>query len=310
MDKIEKIIKDKKQYFIIKMVIWTFIGSMVLYIVIMGITLNLGESISFGESLTYFGSVLAACVTVFGVMWQIEKNNEKIEEEKEIRMKNLKSYINFVITRNLEIYFSEEKNTKNKFYKVILEILKNKEISLLKLTNGIIYPFDKEYISKNLEEILKLENGEKILELHDELKNLEFTINENLKEVINESKFVENREMFIDNEEIDNIFSILSLINNIFFYNLYPVPCYERLKKKYFSEITEMEWKNNIKFENEVQKYDAYLYLIGLTIKKMNKQEELNKISLNLQNTYLILNKLKREEEKISELIIKIGVLS
>ncbi len=71
-----------------------------------------------------------------------------------------------------------------------------------------------------------------------------------------------------------------------------------------------MEWKNNIKFENEVQKYDAYLYLIGLTIKKMNKQEELNKISLNLQNTYLILNKLKREEEKISELIIKIGVLS
>lgn len=71
-----------------------------------------------------------------------------------------------------------------------------------------------------------------------------------------------------------------------------------------------MEWNNNIKFENEVQKYDAYLYFIGLTIKKMNKQEELNKISLNLQNTYLILNKLKREEENISELIIKIGVLS
>lgn len=227
-------IKEDKYNFIIKMVLATFIGSGLLYGVVLILSLAIGKPITLGESLSYFGAMLTAVVTIFGVMWQIEKNNEKIEEEKENRMKNLKSYINFVITRNLEIYFSEEKNTKNKFYKVILEILKNKEISLLKLTNGIIYPFDKEYISKNLEEILKLENGEKILELHDELKNLEFTINENLKEVINESKFVENREMFIDNEEIDNIFSILSLINNMFFYNLYPGPCYERLKKNIF----------------------------------------------------------------------------
>lgn len=174
MDKIEKIIKDKKHSFIIKIVIWTFIGSMVLYVAIMGITLKLGKSISFGESLSYFGSVLAACVTVFGVMWQIQKNNDKIDEEKEnlellTKLSALKYFLHYLIVNKNHMYIDKKVEKLNNYFKRFLE----SRISLSREFIQWIYCFDQEFFSKNLGVIMDFSFGKELLMLNDEL--LEFS---------------------------------------------------------------------------------------------------------------------------------------
>lgn len=102
-----------------------------------------------------------------------------------MRRKKLKTYIDFVMEKNLDIYFSEKKNNRERFYENILDVIKNKDLNLLELTGGLIYLYDKDYISRNLEEILLLPYGEKVLELASELESLERVFMKSFFEFIN-----------------------------------------------------------------------------------------------------------------------------
>ncbi len=90
------------------MVLLTFAASGLLYVFVLVYSLGIKTPITLGESLSYFGAALTAVVTIFGVMWQIEKNNERLDEEKNVvrieREQNIFKYFFYVLDRNIKKY--------------------------------------------------------------------------------------------------------------------------------------------------------------------------------------------------------------
>ncbi len=256
----------------------------------------------------FLGTYIGILATLWGIRYQISKSEDAKEKEnknnRDSKIKNLKIYINFVVEKNTEIYFSEEKNNRQKFYENILDIIKTKDLNLLELTRGVVYSFDKEYISRNLEEILVLPYGKEVIELDSEFDSLEWIIKNLLLESINESKFIENRKIFED-ENPQRIFSIVSLVDNMFFNENYSKYCFDRLKKNYFSNIDEEKWINILKRKGMINKYDSYLNFLVLVLNEFDitLEADLPKLAMNLKKRYLILSSLKRKEESISKLI-------
>lgn len=162
-------IKEDKYDFIIKMVLTTFIGSGLLYGVVLILSLAIKKPITLGESLSYFGAVLTAVVTIFGVMWQIEKNNEKIDEEKRNRNDNFKKHFLQILNKNLEKFGTDNSILSQK--KIFEELLSLKIKNLEQ--DDLFFPAIKEsIIEQHSYDILSFHEGYKILEFFTDLNDL------------------------------------------------------------------------------------------------------------------------------------------
>ena len=200
-------IKKDKYDFIIKMVLATFIGSGLLYGVVLVFSLAIKKPITLGESLSYFGAVLTAVVTIFGVMWQIQKNNDKIDSEQENERNNIYNYLEYFLRKNLKKYGNE--SNKLDFEQMSLEVLARKIHGFLKY-DCLFYSADTSFLIQNASTILSLKNGEKLFDLFNDINDINFKVaNEGIE--LNLVKFLTDLKQidFDDNKEAQDWISFL-----------------------------------------------------------------------------------------------------
>lgn len=233
----KKEINEERYDFILKMVLATFVGSGLLYGMMLLFSLIVKKTISFGESLTYFGSVLAACVTVFGVMWQIEKNNQKIdgerivgeniEREKRIkREKDVQAYITYILDRNVSKFeIGNGKTNLNQLMDYFIE----RKFNHVERKCKWFYAIENEYIYQNLQTIQNLEYANDILKLFSEIEKFNKVTNElmytfdifetkkiyNISEVNKREECKNNWFKFLISSELDLIMRTIFTKKNI-----------------------------------------------------------------------------------------------
>lgn len=124
-------IKEEKYDFIIKMVLTTFIGSGLLYGVVLILSLAIKKPITLGESLSYFWScAYCRCYNIWGNVAdsrKIMRKSMKKKEEENKKRKNLYFYINHVLEYNIKKFGDLEKK------EVSLDIMKHIFVSIRKI---------------------------------------------------------------------------------------------------------------------------------------------------------------------------------
>lgn len=166
--------EEKSKRVSLRVAMGTGLIAVLIYIIFLSI---FKEKITAELTLSYFGTMLTAIVTIFGVMWQIEKNNEKMDSDnrtKELEKKlRVKKYIEHIIEQNLNIFLS--KNVSAPDLKVFLEKIIHKRLQRDENLNGILTSFDSSYFTNNIDEILKFHYGKEILILNEEIESLKTT---------------------------------------------------------------------------------------------------------------------------------------
>lgn len=122
-----------------------------------------------------FTGFIAYCgiiISFWGVYWKTNREEEKAKKEKEEReireMEAINSYIKYIVDKNRDFFNNGNKNdfSMDGFARRFLDIKKDNEGNL----PSLFYFFDEGYISKNIENILKLKCGIEVLSLEREIK--------------------------------------------------------------------------------------------------------------------------------------------
>lgn len=173
--------EEKSKRVSLRVATGTGLIAVLIYIIVLSI---FKEKINAELTLSYFGTMLTAIVTIFGVMWQIEKNNEKMDEEKITKelneLSSLKKYIVYILEKEVDDNLDELMKTCD--YGHSFKLI---EVLLLKYTKtndieNIFFEFDKQHLLKNLENLLKINNGDEVLKLQDSIKFANSLISNNI----------------------------------------------------------------------------------------------------------------------------------
>lgn len=199
----------------IKVATGTGLIAIFIYIIVLSIFKN---KITAELTLSYFGTMLTAIVTIFGVMWQIEKNNEKIDEEKKKEenksKRNLYLYINHVLEYNVKKFGDLEKK------EVSLDIMKHIFVSIRKnkveLASDWFRLFDKEILNNNIESILELPNSLELFTLASRMEKFNTFINKSfiqfdIFELVKHFRTI----MIENNNENKNFWFLETIINEL-----------------------------------------------------------------------------------------------
>ncbi|MCS5421233.1 MULTISPECIES: hypothetical protein [Psychrilyobacter] len=134
---------------IIKFICFMFVLTVIPTIIL---NLNIRDSTT-----SFFGGYLGGLVAVGGVYWQVTRK-ERVEKEK--KEEDVKNYIKFILNRNFQTFF---------FHITHRELgLFSRNAFHAKVSNPLIN-FNQEYINSNINTILSLKNGEKILRINDKI---------------------------------------------------------------------------------------------------------------------------------------------
>lgn len=205
IDKEGERMEEKSKKVSLRVATGTGLIAVLIYIIVLSI---FKEKITAELTLSYFGAMLTAIVTIFGVMWQIQKNNEKIDEEKENSQTNIRNYLIYFLKKNIKEYGTEFNSLD--FELLSKEILARKIHSFLKY-NNFLYSPEASFLSQNSSIIMSLKNGEKLFDLFNDINDINFKIEKeatqvNLVNMLTNLKKIKN----FDSEKAKNWISFLS----------------------------------------------------------------------------------------------------
>lgn len=302
-------IKEEKYDFIIKMVLITFIGSGLLYGVVLILSLAIKKPITLGESLSYFGAVLTAVVTIFGVMWQIQKNNEKIDEEKYNEKNNseqkLKRYVKYIVTKNKEIYINENnEESREEFYKNLFDSLRCLDSRTLSLFDKTYKPLSKNYLEMNLDYLMNSSFGELLLNLEEDINTINKLLENFTEHFLSLEKIKQNNitnELYFKYILMHKYF-ILEEIDSNYFYkeiNNFFLNGKELKKTSYYD-------RNNLFYDkfNQYRKFLGLFLTEGLEYYNTSDVDDIRNI---VREQIMVYSLIMRKEYQISELLEKIN---
>lgn len=293
--------KDKKEKVSLKVAIFTGLIAILIYVIVLDI---FRDTITAELTLSYFGTMLTAIVTIFGVMWQIEKNNEKIDEErKESEKKALLSvykYFYFIINENISKYKSFDRDMDPEmFYNfyILKKIDKGNDVCL--------YNFDNELIINHFDTLALGEVQESIMSLKNNIDRFNIQIEEkmpspNYEEV---SRFIADEAMKYPDNSSERLFLTLIHIEL----------CIIRLNSGFNSNLKENVLNIFEKLNMSESIIRDYMELSALREKKnfaqrLNVFSEGHKFIINFKQEYLEKSNSKRLtfeiNNKIDDLIL------
>lgn len=132
---------------------------------------ELGSKITADGLIGYLGAFLASIFTVYAVSWQISDNNKNIRDEQQNKEQDeqirIKKYLTYWLDKNLNMFKNNiNGNIEVEMLYQCIKIIKGGKGNVLMKT---FYPMDKSYYSRNIENILKLKFGDRILKLNDKI---------------------------------------------------------------------------------------------------------------------------------------------
>ena len=129
----------------------------------------------------FLGTYIGTLATLWGIRYQIAKNEEINESERKEKDKNftksVNSYILNCINNNYKKFEIQNGHIEDRIYDNLIELKRNREVHERWLWN-----FNDDFISNNIEGLFKLSYGSLLLELYDDISYMNSTIIENLKQ--------------------------------------------------------------------------------------------------------------------------------
>lgn len=232
--------------------------------------------------LSFFGGFLGGIVAVSGVYWQVTRK-EKIEKMHKIN--NVKAYTKYIFNK---IYKSDF------FYKIHSELgLFHKNSYSSKPLNPF-YNFSQEYFNSNIDTILKLKNGQTILEINDKVykcsKLFDSLIENDRTQVEHKiTSLITSLISKVDDDELKTIEEIACLNQSIvLFSNI--LQHYNNGNQNYISQLVNNFMNTISKTHMNEQKYDDIII-------------QLNNKNLNISTSLIALNFLLEMMREIMTLI-------
>lgn len=132
------------------------------------------KDISGDGLLEYIGVIFSTIFVVITVSWQIYENNKNIRDEQQNKEQDeqirIKKYLSYWLDKNLNMFKNNiNGNIEVEMLYQAIKIIKGGKGKVLMKT---FYPIDKSYYSRNIENVLKLNFGEKILKLNDKIDTI------------------------------------------------------------------------------------------------------------------------------------------
>lgn len=196
---------------------------------------------------SFLGAYIGASITLFGVWWQVTREEKQKEKNEKIGL--LKTIL-YYLKQNIK----DKELKEYYFYSLASYQIMDNNI-LQNYEKYQLIEINKDFLYSNLKEIFKLENAENIVEIADEIIKYNLLYNEFFLEITSKKREIVlkkiktlNKNFEVNIKVLESISNLLNLLTLIFSSSLKKITSLDIVKQKAEEIVESYKEKNKIIF--------------------------------------------------------------